>query len=92
MIYQTARYIGAMAAVLEGKVDGIVLTGGLCRFDDVVNSIKKHCEWIAPVSVYPGEFEHETMARGALMVLTGREKMKDYPGRPVWEKFDDRSE
>ena len=92
MIYQTARYIGAMAAVLKGKVDGIVLTGGLCRFDDVINMIREHCEWIAPVSVYPGEFEHETMAMGALRVLRGEEEMKQYPGKPVWEGFDGRSE
>jgi butyrate kinase len=92
MIYQTARYIGAMAAVLKGKVDGIVLTGGLCRFADVIDMIREHCEWIAPVSVYPGEYEHETMALGALRVLRGEEEMKQYPGKPAWEGFDGRSE
>lgn len=88
MIYQTAKYIGAMAAVLEGRVDAIVLTGGLCRFDDVIELIKEKCGWIAPVAVYPGEVEHVTMAEGALRVLRGQEKVKEYPGRPVWSPED----
>lgn len=89
MIYQTAKYIGNMAVVLEGKVDSIVLTGGLCRFADVVNTIEKMCGWIAPIAVYPGEFEHEAMADGALRVLTGETEVLQYPGRPVWDGFDD---
>ena len=88
MIYQTAKYIAAMAAVLEGHVDGIVLTGGLLRFDDVVSGIRRRCEWIAPVSVYPGEFEQEAMALGALRVLRGEETLLTYPGKPVWTGFD----
>ena len=88
MIYQTAKYIAAMAAVLEGHVDGIVLTGGLLRFDDVVSGIRRRCEWIAPVSVYPGEFEQEAMALGALRVLRGEEALLTYPGKPVWTGFD----
>ena len=43
MLYQTAKYIGEMAVVLEGKVDAIVLTGGLLRFDDVVETIRRRC-------------------------------------------------
>ena len=89
MIYQTAKYIGAMAAVLEGKVDAILLTGGLLRFDDVAEGIRRHCGWIAPVSCYPGEMEQEAMALGALRVLRGEEEAKTYPGRPVWTGFPD---
>lgn len=87
MVYQTAKYIGAMAVVLEGHVDGIVLTGGLLRFADLVDGIRRRCEWIAPVSIYPGEFEQQAMADGALRVLRGEEALLPYPGKPVWNGF-----
>ena len=89
MIYQVCKAIGSMAAVLEGQVDGIVLTGGLLRFEDVLSDIRRRCGWIAPVTAYPGEFEQEAMAAGAMRVLTGEEKALTYPGRPVWSGFDD---
>ena len=89
MIYQVCKAIGSMAAVLEGNVDGIVLTGGLLRFEDVLADISRRCGFIAPVTAYPGEFEQEAMALGALRVLTGEEEAKTYPGRPVWSGFDD---
>ena len=89
MIYQVCKSIGAMAAVLEGDVDGIVLTGGLLRFDDVLADIRRRCGFIAPVTAYPGEFEQEAMAAGAMRVLTGEEPALTYPGRPVWSGFDD---
>lgn len=89
MIYQISKWIGSMSAVLKGKVDGIILTGGLVRFEDVVNGIEDHCGWIAPVTAYPGEFEQERMAEGALLVLRGEEEAKRYPGKPVWSGFSD---
>ena len=87
MIYQINKAIGSMAAVLKGNVDGIVLTGGLLRFDDLVQGIRDACEWIAPLSLYPGELEHEAMAKGALRVLKGEEKAKKYTGKPIWTGF-----
>ena len=78
-----------MAAVLEGKVDGIVLTGGLLRFKDVLSDIRRRCGFIAPVTAYPGEFEQEAMAAGAMRVLTGEEEALVYPGKPVWSGFED---
>ena len=89
MIYQVCKAIGSMAAVLEGRVDGIVLTGGLLRFEDVLSDIRRRCGWIAPVTAYPGEFEQEAMAAGAMRVLTGEEHALTYPGRPVWNGFAD---
>lgn len=89
MIYQICKEIGAMAAVLEGDVDAIVLTGGLLRFDDVVEGITRRCSFIAPVAVYPGECEQEAMAAGALRVLTGEEEALCYPGKPVWNGFEE---
>lgn len=87
MIYQVIKYIGAMSTVLQGKVDGIVLTGGLLRFPDVLDQVRESCEWIAPVTAYPGELEQEAMAAGALRVLRGEEQARIYPGRPVWTGF-----
>ena len=89
MIYQIGKAIGEMAAVLCGEVDGIVLTGGLLRFDDVLEGIRRRCGFIAPVTAYPGEFEQEAMAAGALRVLTGEEEARVYPGHPVWTGFED---
>lgn len=85
--YQISKSIGAMACVLQGKVDGIVLTGGLMRFDDIIKTIENNCSWIAPVSVYPGELEHEAMRDGALRVLRGEETAKTYTGEPVFKGF-----
>ena len=89
MIYQICKEIGAMAAVLEGDVDAIVLTGGLLRFADVVEGIQRRCGFIAPVALYPGECEQEAMAAGAMRVLTGEEEALAYPGKPVWDGFED---
>lgn len=89
MIYQVCKSIGSMSTVLKGQVDGIVLTGGLMRFDDVYEQIKESCEWIAPIYVYSGEYEQEALALNALRVLKGEEKAKIYPGKPVWDGFKD---
>ena len=89
MIYQINKWIGSMATVLQGHVDGILLTGGLLRFDDIIQGIKVGCEWIAPVYAYPGEFEQEAMAQGAYDVLTGKIKPVHYTGKPVWTGFED---
>lgn len=78
MIYQICKWIGAMAPVLKGRVDGIVLAGGLLRFDDLVDQIRDRCEWIAPVYCYPGEFEQVAMAEGGLRILKGEEKLYSY--------------
>lgn len=87
MIYQITKYIGAMAAALHGEVDGILLGGGMVYNKDLVAQITEACSFIAPVSAYPGEFEMEAMAAGAIRVLIGQEKMKKYTGEPVWKGF-----
>lgn len=89
MIYNICKSIGSMATVLNGKVDGIVCGGGLLRFEDLKQQIRERCEWIAPVSFYPGEVEHEAMAAGALRVLRGEEEPMVYTGKPVWNGFED---
>ena len=84
MIYQVCKEIGSMAAVLKGQVDGIVLTGGLLRFPEIEATIVEHCGFIAPVTSYEGEMEHEAMANNAYLVLTGQLEAKKYPGKPVF--------
>lgn len=88
MIYQIVKGIGSMATALHGKVDGILLGGGMVYNEDLVNQIKEGCEWIAPVSAYPGEFEMEAMASGATRVLDGKEEVKKYTGVCSFTGFD----
>ncbi len=87
MIYQIEKCIGAMAAVLHGEVDGILLGGGMVHDKDLVQQITDVCSFIAPVTAYPGEFEMEAMAAGAIRVLEGEEELKQYTGEPSWTKF-----
>ncbi len=87
MIYQIAKQIGAMSAVLKGKVDGILLTGGLVRYGDIVDGIRDMCGWIAPITVYPGEMEQEALAGAVLRVLRGEAEANVYTGKPVWQGF-----
>ena len=77
-IYQISKNIGSMAAVLEGKVDTIILTGGIAYEKYITEGITKHVGWIAPVTVYPGEDELLALAQGALRVMNGEEKVKEY--------------
>lgn len=88
MIYQIEKAIGSMAAVLHGEIDGILLGGGMVHSQDLVDQITEACGWMAPVTAYPGEFEMEAMAAGAIRVLTGKEQVKTYTGKPVWSGFD----
>jgi butyrate kinase len=76
--YQIAKEIGAMAAALEGKVDQIILTGGIAYGKETVASLRRYVEWIAPVTVYPGEDELLALAQGTLRVLNGEEEAKVY--------------
>ena len=87
MIYQICKQIGAMASVLCGCVDAILLTGGLVRFRSITDEIERRCGWIAPVRVFPGEVEMQALAHGALRVLTGQQQAKEYTGEPVFSAF-----
>lgn len=80
MAYQVAKEIGAASAVLSGKVDAIVITGGLAYGKEFVKEISDRINWIADVLVHPGENELQALAEGALRVLRGEEKEKEYPG------------
>jgi butyrate kinase len=73
MIYQIAKETGAMAAVLAGKVNAIILTGGMAHSERVVNQLDEQIHWIAPIKVCPGEDELRALAEGAFRVLDGEE-------------------
>lgn len=88
MIYQITKQIGAMAAALHGKVDAILMGGGMVYNEDLVSKVKEGVEFIAPVYTYPGEFEMEAMANGATRVLDGEEAPKTYTGKPVFNMED----
>lgn len=78
MAYQVSKEIGAMSAVLEGRVDAILLTGGLAYSNRFTGSIKQRVGLIAPVKVYPGEDEMSALVNGALRVLRGEESAIEY--------------
>lgn len=80
MCYQIVKEIGLLAAVLEGDVDAIVLSGGVAYSDYVIREIQRRTEWIARVIVIPGEAEMDALACGALRVLKGEETAKEYIG------------
>jgi butyrate kinase len=76
MIYQVAKETGAMAAVLAGRVDAILLTGGMAHSERMIGRLRSYIEWIAPVTVYPGEDELQALAEGVFRVLDGAEPAK----------------
>ena len=77
-IFQVSKDMGSMAAVLKGKVDQIVVTGGIAYDKGVVAGLKDRCEWIAPFTVYPGEDELLALVQGGLRVVNGEEEAKVY--------------
>lgn len=78
MIYQIAKSVGAAAIVLYGKVDAILLTGGIAYSDYVISRLKEHISFLAPIHVYPGEDEMEALAMNALGVLRGEITLQIY--------------
>ena len=78
MAYQVSKEIGAMATVLNGKVDAILLTGGFAYDKMFCGWIADHVSFIAPVKRYPGEDEMGALTAGALRVLRGEEEVKSY--------------
>lgn len=88
MLYQVSKSIGANAAVLGGKVDAVVITGGMARAKMAVEFLQEKVGFIGPMKIYPGEFEMEALANGALRVLRGEEEAKTYSGIPIWSGFD----
>lgn len=78
MAYQVSKEIGACSTVLHGKIDAIILTGGLARSDLFTSKISEQTNWIASVIIEPGEDELEALNSGVQRVLAGLEKEKLY--------------
>ena len=78
MCYTTAKNIGAMATVLEGEVDAIILTGGIAHNSYITDMISKRCSFISPVAIYPGENELEALEMNARLYLEGEITAKVY--------------
>jgi butyrate kinase len=76
MLYQVAKEAGGMAVVLKGKVDAILLTGGMAYSKAIVARLTDYLSWIAPVKAYPGEDELLALAEGTFRVLSGEEQPK----------------
>ncbi len=78
MAYQIGKTIGGCAATLKGKVDGIIITGGIAYDKIIINYLKDMVGWIAPLKVYPGEDEMWALAENGLSVLLGEVECKIY--------------
>jgi butyrate kinase len=87
MEYGFVKWSAMMAGALHGKVDAILLTGGMAYDKNLVMRLTEDCSWIAPIYVYPGSFETEALAAGAERVLSGEEEAKIYTGKPIWSGF-----
>ena len=81
MVYKIAKEAGAMTAVLEGRVDALLLTGGMAYSQRMISRLRGYLEWIAPITVYPGEDELRALAEGVFRVLDGEERAKR-----LWEE------
>ncbi len=79
MAYQVAKFAGSMAVALKGKVDGILVTGGIAYDKWFIEKLREYAGWIAPFFIYPGENEMEALAMNGLMVVTGEIEPRDYP-------------
>ena len=78
MAYQVSKEIGAMATVLEGNVDGILITGGVANSQWFVSMIIDRVKFIAPVHVYPGEDEMRALALNGMQIIKGEASVKIY--------------
>ncbi len=78
MGYETAKSICGLAAMTGGKVDAIIMTGGLAKYERLVKLVTDRVQFLAPVKVEAGEFELEALAMGGLRVMRGEEKAEEY--------------
>ncbi len=77
-VLNISKYIAALAATADGKVDAIVLTGGIAHNAPLMDRIARKCSFIAPAVVYPGEDELSSLAEYGYMILSGRTHIHTY--------------
>lgn len=85
MVYQIGKAIGSMAAVLDFRPEGVILTGGMAQSSRLVGALTDRVGALAPVTVYPGSHESEALAAGAARVLAGAEAARPWPVTPETE-------
>ena len=78
MLYHTAKQIASESAVLCGRIDAILLTGGMAHSDYIVNELRRRIGFLAPVYIFPGEDEMGALAVNALLVLQGKQETMIY--------------
>lgn len=78
MIWHIAKNIAAEGSVLYGKVDAILLTGGMAKCDYIIERLKRRLNYLAPIHVYPGQDEMKALTENALAVLRGERAARDY--------------
>ncbi len=78
LIYQTAKYAGEMAVVLRGKIDAIIITGGLAYSRYITQNLIAWLQWLGPVAIFPGENELAALAYNGWLVWTGRLTAREY--------------
>ena len=78
MIYGIVKNIGQMATVLKGNIDAIILTGGIAYSKYITDAIADSCRFLAPIAIYPGENELQSLAMNALRMLRGDAEAKTY--------------
>lgn len=78
MIYHIAKYIAAQGAALCGQIDAILITGGLAYEEYITSRLRERISFLAPIHLYPGENELESLAENALSVLRGEQELKNY--------------
>jgi butyrate kinase len=78
MAYQICKEIGAMATVLDGEVDAILITGGMAHNPDLTAELKKRVDFIAPVLIFPGEDEMRALAQNGSLLLSGKIRARKY--------------
>jgi butyrate kinase len=78
MAYQVAKTVGEMATVLKGKIDGILITGGIAYDKWFVQRLRERIDWIGPIFLYPGENEMEALAMNGLNVFRHEVEVKEY--------------
>ncbi len=77
MVYQIAKEIGALAVVLRGKVDALLVTGGMAHSEKLVGELRGLVGWLAPMALFPGEDELPALVEGVLRVLRGEEAVRE---------------
>lgn len=78
MVYGIIKNIGQMAAVLRGDIDAIILTGGIAHSKYITDAISESCRFLAPIAIYAGENELQSLAMNALRLLNGQTESKPY--------------